>query len=99
MCVPLTRVERARGDRIVAAAHSILVIAHALSRGAGPITTSMATTSPTAQTPPGSRAASSRTLAVRPSCDLEGIRRSVTGMDCRSVRTGMAQRMIRYNRG
>jgi len=28
----MTRVERARGDRIVAVAHSILVIAHALSR-------------------------------------------------------------------
>ena len=32
MCVPMTRVERARGDRIVAVAHAILVIAHALSR-------------------------------------------------------------------
>jgi hypothetical protein len=32
MCVPMTRVERARGDRIVAVARSILVIAHALSR-------------------------------------------------------------------
>ena len=32
MCVPMTRVERARGDRIVAVAHWILATAHALSR-------------------------------------------------------------------
>jgi hypothetical protein len=51
-----------------------------------------------ALTAPGSRAASSRTLTARPPCDLEGIRRSLTGIDCRSVRIEMAQRMIRYNR-
>jgi hypothetical protein len=32
MCVPMTGVERARGDRIVAVAHSILAVAHPLSR-------------------------------------------------------------------
>ena len=99
MCVPMTRVERARGDRVVAAAHWILVIAHALSRRAGPTTTSVATTAPTEQTPRGSRAALSLTVTVRPPCDLEGPRRSVTGVDVRSVRIEMAQRRIRYNRG
>jgi hypothetical protein len=99
MCMPMTRVERASGDRIVAVARSILVIAHSLSRRAGPITTSVATTSPPEQPPPGSRAASSLTLTVRPPCDLEGPRRSLPGMDFRSARIEMAQRMIRYNRG
>ena len=63
------------------------------------MTTSVATAAPTEQTPPrGSRAASSRTLTARPPCDLEGIRRSLTGIDCRSVQIEMAQRRIRYNR-
>jgi hypothetical protein len=62
MCVPMMRVERPRGHRIVAVAPSILVIAHALSTRAGPITTSVTTTSPTEQTSSGSRAASSLTL-------------------------------------
>jgi hypothetical protein len=63
------------------------------------MTTSVATISPTAQTPPGSRAALSLTLTVRPPCDLEGPRPGMTGMDYRSVRIEMAQRGIRYNRG
>jgi hypothetical protein len=98
MCMPITRVE-AGGDRVGAVARSILVIAHALSRRAGPSTTSVATTSPTAQTPPGSLAASALTLTARPRCDLEGPRRSLPAMDFRSVRIEMAQRRIRYNRG
>jgi hypothetical protein len=70
MCIPMTRFE-AGGDRVGAVARSILVIAHALSRRAGPSTTSVATTSPTAQTPPGSLAASALTLTARPPCDLK----------------------------
>jgi hypothetical protein len=98
MCVPMTRVERAGGDRVVAVAHSIVVIAHVLSRRAGPIATSVATTSP-AQTPRGSRAALSLTLTARPPCDLEGPRPGLTGIDFRAVRIGMAQRRIGSNRG
>jgi hypothetical protein len=61
----MTRVERTRGERIVAVAHSILVIAHALVG-----------TMIVALTAPGSRAASARTLMARPLCDLEGPRRN-----------------------
>ena len=97
MCVPMTRIERARGDRIGRSAPDPRDRPSALKE-AGPLTTSLATTAPAADTRRGSRAASSLTLAVRPRCDLEGSRRSVTGMDFRSVRIEMAQRMIRYNR-
>jgi hypothetical protein len=94
---PMTRIERARGDRIGRSALDPRDRPSALKE-AGPMTTSVATTAPTEQTPRGSRAASSRTLTARPPCDLEGIRRSLTGIDCRSVQIEMAQRMIRYNR-
>jgi hypothetical protein len=57
MRVPMTRVERARGHRIVAVAHAILVIVPALSRRAGPITTSGDHFAHRADPPPGSRAA------------------------------------------
>ena len=97
MCVPMTRIERARGDRIGRSALDPRDRPSALKE-AGPMTTSVATTAPTEQTPRGSRAASSRTLTARPLCGLEGIRRSLTGIDCRSVQIEIAQRMIRYNR-
>ena len=63
------------------------------------MTTSVATTAPTEQTPRGSRAASSRTLTARPACDRDGPSRNLAAMDYRSVRIEMAQRRIRYNRG
>jgi hypothetical protein len=98
MRVPMTRVERARGHRIVAVAHAILVIAPALSRRAGPITTSGDHFAHRADRAWLTRGPS-LTLTTRPRCDLEGPRRSLIAMDYRSVRIEMAQRRIRHNRG